>query len=73
MVKILTSRLMTCISLFIGLALSETINVVLFYICNMRNPKGPKPPVGVRNRKKLTELRFLRSILGDNENKYKLI
>ena len=31
-----------CASLFIGLALSGSLNVTLFYICNTQNPHNPK-------------------------------
>lgn len=31
------------ISFFIGLATSESLNVDLFYICNMQNAFNPKP------------------------------
>ena len=32
-----------CIYLFIRFAQSESLNVVLFYICNMQNAYNPKP------------------------------
>lgn len=33
----------TCIPLFMGLALTESLNVLLFYICNVQNAYNPKP------------------------------
>ena len=32
-----------CTSLFIGLARSESLNEVMFYICNMLNAHNPEP------------------------------
>jgi hypothetical protein len=33
----------TIIKLFVGLALSESLNVILFYVWNMQNTYNPKP------------------------------